>query len=102
MPLSMRKMHRAFPTLDLAPAPEQDHAMTYKAGRNNACPCGSGKKYKKCCEAKAQSARGSKLLLIIVGLLMAAGVAAGITAFTSDRHQAQPTGVWSPEHGHYH
>ena len=26
-----------------------------KAGRNEPCPCGSGKKYKKCCMAKAQS-----------------------------------------------
>jgi preprotein translocase subunit SecA len=24
---------------------------TKKAGRNDACPCGSGKKYKKCCGA---------------------------------------------------
>lgn len=23
-----------------------------KVGRNDPCPCGSGKKYKKCCEAK--------------------------------------------------
>ena len=25
-----------------------------KVGRNDPCPCGSGKKFKKCCEAKAQ------------------------------------------------
>ncbi len=24
-----------------------------KPGRNDPCPCGSGKKFKKCCEAKA-------------------------------------------------
>ena len=24
-----------------------------KPGRNDPCPCGSGKKYKKCCELKA-------------------------------------------------
>jgi hypothetical protein len=24
----------------------------HKVGRNEPCPCGSGKKYKKCCEAK--------------------------------------------------
>ena len=33
------------------------HAMTpirtAKIGRNDACPCGSGKKYKKCCLAHA-------------------------------------------------
>ena len=25
-----------------------------KVGRNDPCPCGSGKKFKKCCEAKVQ------------------------------------------------
>lgn len=28
-----------------------------KAGRNDPCPCGSGKRYKKCCLAKDQAAR---------------------------------------------
>jgi hypothetical protein len=73
-------------------------------GRNEACPCGSGKKYKKCCELKQQKARGSVLMLIIVGLLIAGGVAAGITSFTTDRGSStqRPGQVWSPEHGHYH
>jgi len=32
---------------DLAPEPiKRSHE---KVGRNDACPCGSGKKYKKCC-----------------------------------------------------
>lgn len=26
-----------------------------KTGRNNPCPCGSGKKFKKCCESKGKS-----------------------------------------------
>jgi uncharacterized protein YecA (UPF0149 family) len=25
------------------------HALSEKIGRNEPCPCGSGKKYKKCC-----------------------------------------------------
>jgi hypothetical protein len=40
---------------------------TDKPGRNDACPCGSGKKYKKCCqaaddvrEAEAERARRAK------------------------------------------
>jgi hypothetical protein len=83
--------------------PEQDGGMSTKAGRNDACPCGSGKKYKKCCELRQQRASGNTLLMIVVGLLIAGGVAAGITAFTSDRsHTGQTQGVWSPEHGHYH
>ena len=59
--------------------------MAHHPGRNDACPCGSGKKYKKCCELKQQNHRGNNLLLIVVGLLMAAGVVAGITAFTTER-----------------
>jgi len=27
-----------------------------KAGRNDPCPCGSGKKYKKCCQDKEAAA----------------------------------------------
>ena len=73
-----------------------------KAGRNDTCPCGSGKKYKKCCELKLQNSRGNTLLLVIVGLLMAAGVATGISSFMSDKDVAKPGGVWSAEHGHYH
>jgi hypothetical protein len=78
---------------------------TAKAGRNDACPCGSGKKFKKCCEPKQNSLRnrGNTAMLVIVGLLMVAGVVAGITAFTTDRnHAAKPSGTWSAEHGHYH
>ena len=73
-----------------------------KAGRNDSCPCGSGKKYKKCCELKLQKSRGNTALLVIVGLLMAAGVATGISSFMSDKDVARPGGVWSAEHGHYH
>lgn len=77
--------------------------MNSKAGRNDACPCGSGKKYKKCCELKEAKGRGNTTMLIIVGLLMAAGLVAGITSLTSgDSHRGQPSGVWSAEHGHYH
>ena len=31
-----------------------------KVGRNDPCPCGSGKKYKKCCLLKARTAPGSR------------------------------------------
>jgi SEC-C motif len=79
-------------------------AMTGKVHRNDPCPCGSGKKYKKCHELKesSQRNRGNTVMMIVVGLLVAAGVAAGITSFTSDRAHTGPGGVWSAEHGHYH
>src|SRR4029077_1024120 len=37
-----------------APAPRTDPAAAagQKVGRNDPCPCGSGKKYKKCCLLK--------------------------------------------------
>ncbi len=31
------------------PAPETIRRTGQKVGRNDPCPCGSGKKYKKCC-----------------------------------------------------
>jgi len=76
--------------------------MTSKAGRNDACPCGSGKKFKKCCGLKETKGRGNTTLLVIVGLLMAAGLVVGITSMTSEKDIARPGGVWSAEHGHYH
>jgi len=30
-------------------APRQVRPLRVKAGRNEPCPCGSGKKFKKCC-----------------------------------------------------
>ncbi len=36
----------------LAPAPV---VVGVKTGRNDPCPCGSGKKYKKCCALKGAS-----------------------------------------------
>ena len=73
-----------------------------KAGRNDLCPCGSGKKYKKCCEAKEQKSRTTVIMMVFVGLLMAAGIAVTISALTGKQDVARPSGVWSPEHGHYH
>jgi hypothetical protein len=34
-----------------------------KAGRNDPCPCGSGSKFKKCCEAKMTRGRFSATLI---------------------------------------
>jgi preprotein translocase subunit SecA len=35
----------------LAKALQQDPAAFRNVGRNDPCPCGSGKKYKRCCGA---------------------------------------------------
>ncbi|HXH25755.1 MAG TPA: SEC-C metal-binding domain-containing protein [Vicinamibacterales bacterium] len=71
-----------------------------KTGRNDLCPCGSGRKYKRCCQGKTPGARSSKVLLIIVGAAMLAAVAAGVASFTTER--SSTTRVWDPVHGHYH
>ena len=72
-----------------------------KPGRNEKCPCGSGRKFKKCCESKTDSRPASRLLIIAVGVALAAAVVAGVASFTAD---SRPTSVrvWDPAHGHYH
>jgi hypothetical protein len=74
-----------------------------KAGRNDPCPCGSGEKYKRCCEKKARGAGpgGAITLIVLVGVLIVAIVVA-ITSITQDPAPTGSRRVWSPEHGHYH
>jgi SEC-C motif len=73
-----------------------------QAGRNEACPCGSGKKYKQCCAIKQQRmSMAMRLVLVAVGGIILAGVVLGYRSFTAERTPG--TGqVWSEEHGHYH
>ena len=74
-----------------------------KAGRNDACPCGSGKKFKKCCAAKQQQqGRVSKLMIGALLALLAGGVYAAVIGFDDGSSVAAPGRVWSVEHGHYH
>jgi hypothetical protein len=71
-----------------------------KPGRNDACTCGSGRKYKKCCAMKEQ--RTSSMLLLAVGGAVLAAIIIGLVQFTSQRESPPPGRVWSAEHGHYH
>ncbi len=78
-------------------------AHATKAGRNDPCPCGSRKKFKRCCERKQQSARGSRLMVAVVLAVIAGAFAAAIVSFNDGGTPATAPGkVWSPEHGHYH
>ena len=79
---------------------------TAKIGRNDPCPCGSGTKYKQCCEGKAaeKTAFVTKWIAVIFGILVLL-VAVGTVAsfFTDDQSNDAPPGkVWSPEHRHWH
>lgn len=74
-----------------------------KAGRNDRCPCGSGKKHKKCCEPKAHSGRGGTIMAGVVLAVIVGALAVAFTSFTDEgTATAAPGKVWSPEHGHYH
>lgn len=78
-------------------------AQAYKAGRNDLCPCGSGRKFKKCHGAGQQNARVSKLLIAAVAAVLAGAIYAGFAGFNDEGSaMAAPGKVWSPEHGHYH
>ena len=73
-----------------------------KTGRNEPCPCGSGRKYKACCEgADRGGTTRNRLMLLVVGGAMVAAILAGIASFTG-RASGGGTRVWSSEHGHYH
>jgi len=78
-------------------------AQVAKVGRNDTCSCGSGKKFKKCCGQKQPRSRGTVLMGVLVGALLLTGLLAAMSSFTSETtHTGRTTGVWSPEHGHYH
>ena len=68
-------------------------------GRNDPCPCGSGRKYKQCCERKSeQMSVAAKAAIIGVLVGMAAVI---VYTFTSERGSGSRQ-VWDPNHGHYH
>jgi hypothetical protein len=71
-----------------------------KVRRNDPCPCGSGRKYKKCCELKEH--RSSNTMLLALGGAVLAALILGLIQFNSEREGTGPRRVWSAEHGHYH
>ena len=71
-----------------------------KVGRNEICPCGSGKKYKHCCESKVT---GNRMTMVMVLLIAGAIVAAVLASVFNEGDTSAGAGrVWSAEHGHYH
>ena len=72
-----------------------------KPGRNEPCPCGSGKKYKHCHESKTNERRSARVLMIVVGAAVLAAIAAGVASFNREGRSGG-TRVWDPVHGHYH
>jgi len=82
-----------------------------RTGRNEPCPCGSGKKFKNCCvgEQSRRSSRGLLILMSVVAAVAAAGLIPSLlpekkaqTPAASASRTPRPGKVWSEEHGHWH
>ena len=74
-----------------------------KVGRNDPCTCGSGKKFKNCCEGKTSATSLHRVLMVALAIAVLGGIAAGVIALRdASSVQAAPGRVWSPEHGHFH
>lgn len=71
-------------------------------GRNEACPCGSGTKFKRCCGgSRTIGVRERVVLMVLIGVVLAA-ILVGIASFRGDAGSTVPQRVWSEEHGHWH
>jgi hypothetical protein len=68
--------------------------------RNAPCPCGSGKKYKRCCALKQTGAMSQTTMIVLVVVLI--GGALAVFSMVNTDTSGQPRQVWSDEHGHYH
>lgn len=83
-----------------------------KPRRNDPCPCGSGHKYKHCCETAKSNAVTSRWMTALIGVIVVIGALIAMnTLSNTDRSQggfgppdgpAPPGKVWSYEHGHWH
>ncbi len=69
------------------------------ASRTDPCPCGSGKKYKRCCVVKQGNRKWVWIAgSIVVGVLMVGGTVVALR----DRAVPPEGKIWSEEHGHWH
>ena len=81
-----------------------------RVGRNDACPCGSGKKYKTCHGIKAMVSTQRNKTFWMIGVLIALFISAiyGLFNKSEERGSTRPEGqapagkVWSAAHGHWH
>jgi hypothetical protein len=85
--------------------------MAAKPGRNDRCPCGSGKKYKNCC-AEKQARKMSPASWAAVVAIAAAACVLVVLLFRAAQGGAgtalpgagicPPGQIWDPTHGHCH
>ena len=72
-------------------------------GRNAPCPCGSGKKYKRCCALKAnQPSISARIAASLIGLVLLAGALFFIISLRGDGGDSVgTTRVWHGDHWDY-
>lgn len=77
--------------------------MGEKRHRNDPCHCGSGNKYKNCCQKRDQKKTDSKLGIIAVVLAILLGLALlGLSVAGGGDQQCPPGQSWDAAHGHCH
>ncbi|MEX0662945.1 MAG: SEC-C metal-binding domain-containing protein [Balneolaceae bacterium] len=78
--------------------------MANKPNRNDPCSCGSGKKYKNCCQNKDDSQMSSKIGIIAVAVAIVLGlIIVGMSISGGERSSECPPGTnWSSAHNHCH
>ncbi|MEX2670621.1 MAG: SEC-C metal-binding domain-containing protein [Phycisphaeraceae bacterium] len=112
----------------MTPPPENQDVSPPSVGRNAPCPCGSGKKFKRCCEGKTwNTAEHRKQLLsmpmaMLLGLLVVGAVLVWVVAEVSSgpthTGASAPSSApampepwfyneatnqhWDPGHNHWH
>ena len=79
--------------------------MANQTGRNAPCHCGSGEKYKHCCQGKDKSSAKSKWMSVLIGLVILFGLLIAWFSFTGDSSpgtNCPPGTTWSEAHQHCH
>lgn len=76
--------------------------MADKPKRNDPCHCGSGKKYKNCCQHKDQSQLSSKLGIIGAVIAVIFGLIIVAIALSGGPQDCPDGTVWSDAHQHCH
>jgi len=78
--------------------------MNKALSRNDPCRCGSGKKYKHCCQEKDNSKWMSKTAMIVIAIVVLIGFVLGGISFMGGSSQPTcPAGTtWSEAHEHCH
>ena len=79
-------------------------AKVSKAGRNDLCACGSGKKFKKCCALGGRRRTSlATILIVLVATAVLGAVVFGLSSIGQEGTMTPGQGrTWSPEHGHWH